>query len=265
MTEVLEEIGSLAKNGYREVVLTGIHLSSYGVEKGNDFTSGKLLQLIQEVQKIHGIDRIRLGSLEPRIITEEFVKGIVQCSKLCPHFHLSLQSGCDTVLKRMNRKYLTEEYYEKVCILRKYFDHPAITTDVIVGFPGETQEEFEATKEFLRKTGFYEMHIFKYSRRKGTPAAAMKDQISEDIKALRSNELLQLEKEMSQKYREAFLHKTVEVLFEEKKVVEGRNCQIGYTKEYIRAAFETNENLSGQVHSGKLTKLSDSDILLFKP
>ena len=149
MTEVLEEIGSLAKNGYREVVLTGIHLSSYGVENGNDFTSGKLLQLIQEVQKIHGIDRIRLGSLEPRIITEEFVKGIVQCSKLCPHFHLSLQSGCDTVLKRMNRKYLTEEYYEKVCILRKYFDHPAITTDVIVGFPGETQEEFEATKEFL--------------------------------------------------------------------------------------------------------------------
>jgi len=226
MTEVLEEIGSLAKNGYREVVLTGIHLSSYGVEKGNDFTSGKLLQLIQEVQKIHGIDRIRLGSLEPRIITEEFVKGIVQCSKLCPHFHLSLQSGCDTVLKRMNRKYLTEEYYEKVCILRKYFDHPAITTDVIVGFPGETQEEFEATNEFLRKTGFYEMHIFKYSRRKGTPAAAMKDQISEDIKALRSNELLQLEKEMSQKYREAFLHKTVEVLFEEKKVVEGRNCHI---------------------------------------
>lgn len=265
MAEILEEIGSLAKNGYREVVLTGIHLSSYGVEKGNDFTSGKLLQLIQEVQKIHGIDRIRLGSLEPRIITEEFVKGIVQCSKLCPHFHLSLQSGCDTVLKRMNRKYLTEEYYEKVCILRKYFNHPAITTDVIVGFPGETQEEFEATKEFLRKTGFYEMHVFKYSRRKGTPAAAMKDQISEDIKALRSNELLQLEKEMSQKYREAFLHKTVEVLFEEKKVVEGRNCQIGYTKEYIRAAFETNENLSGQVHSGKLTKLSDSDILLFKP
>ncbi len=265
MAEVLKEINSLVENGYREVVLTGIHLSSYGVEKGNDFTSGKLLQLIQEVQKIQGIDRIRLGSLEPRIISEEFVKGIAKCSRLCPHFHLSLQSGCDSVLKRMNRKYLTEEYYEKVCILRKYFDHPAITTDVIVGFPGETEEEFEATKEFLQKTGFYDMHIFKYSRRKGTPAAVMEDQIPEDIKALRSNELLQLEKEMSGKYREAFLHKTVEVLFEDKKVVNGKNCQIGYTKEYIRAAFETDENLSGQVISGKLTQLADSDILLFTP
>lgn len=265
MVEVLKEIRNLAENGYREIVLTGIHLSSYGIEKGNDFTSGKLLQLIQEVQKIQGIDRIRLGSLEPRIITEEFVKGIAQCSKLCPHFHLSLQSGCDTVLKRMNRKYLTEEYYEKVCILRKYFNQPAITTDVIVGFPGETQEEFETTKEFLQKIGFYEMHIFKYSRRKGTPAAAMKDQISEDVKASRSNELLQLEKELSRKYRETFLHKKVEVLFEEKKAIEGRNCQTGYTKEYIRAAFETNENLSGQVLSGKLTQLLDSDILLFQP
>lgn len=133
----------------------------------------------------------------------------------------------------MNRKYLTEEYYEKVCILRKYFDHPAITTDVIVGFPGETQEEFEATKEFLRKTGFYEMHIFKYSRRKGTPAAAMKDQISEDIKALRSNELLQLEKEMSQKYREAFLHKTVEVLFEEKKWWKGETVRLDIPKNIL--------------------------------
>lgn len=265
MAEVLEEIRKLAENGYREIVLTGIHLSSYGVGKGNDFVSGKLPDLIQEIQKIRGIDRIRLGSLEPRIITEEFVKKIAQCPGLCPHFHLSLQSGCDAVLKRMNRKYLAEEYYEKVCILRKHFDHPAITTDVIVGFPGETQEEFEATKEFLRKTGFYEMHIFKYSKRKGTPAAAMKDQVSEAVKAARSNELLQLGKEMSRKYREAFLHKTVEVLFEEKKVVGEKNCQVGYTKEYIRAAFETNENLSGQVVSGKLTRLLDSDILLFKP
>lgn len=265
MEEVLKEVRNLAENGYREIVLTGIHLSSYGVESGNDFASGRLLQLIQEIQKIHGIERIRLGSLEPRIITEEFVKGISQCSKLCPHFHLSLQSGCDTVLKRMNRRYVTEEYYEKVCILRRFFEHPAITTDVIVGFPGETQEEFKVTKKFLQKTGFYEMHIFKYSRRKGTPAAAMEDQISEVVKAARSNELLQLGKEMSEKYREAFLHKTVEVLFEERKVVEGRNCQTGYTKEYIRAAFETDKNLSGQVLSGRLTQLLDSDILLFRP
>ena len=264
MEEVLEEISGLAQNGYREIVLTGIHLSSYGVEKGNDFSSGKLPDLIQEVQKIQGIERIRLGSLEPRIITEEFVKRIAGCSKICPHFHLSLQSGCDAVLKRMNRRYLTEEYYEKVCILRKYFSDPAITTDVIVGFPGETHEEFEKTKEFLQKVGFYEMHIFKYSKRKGTPAAAMEEQVPEAVKALRSNELLQLGKRMSERYREAFLHRTVEVLFEEEKTVEGINYQIGYTKEYIRAAFETNENLSGQVLSGEMTQLLTPDILLFK-
>lgn len=265
MEDVLEEVRGLAQNGYREIVLTGIHLSSYGVERGNDFSSGRLLDLIMQIQKIQGIDRIRLGSLEPRIITEEFVKGIAGCSKICPHFHLSLQSGCDTVLKRMNRKYVTEEYYEKVCILRKYFDAPAITTDVIVGFPGETQEEFERTKEFLRKVGFYEMHIFKYSRREGTPAAVMEEQIPESVKALRSSELLQLEKEMSVRYREAYLHRTVEVLFEEEKKVEGINYQIGYTKEYIRAAFETDENLSGQMFSGKMIQLLSPDILLFRP
>lgn len=265
VADVLEEIAGLAKNGYREIVLTGIHLSSYGVEKGNDFSSGKLLDLIQEVQKIQGIDRIRLGSLEPRIITEEFVKGIARCSKICPHFHLSLQSGCNTVLKRMNRRYSTEEYYEKVCILRECFDNPAITTDVITGFPGETQEEFEKTREFLQKTGFYEMHIFKYSKRKGTPAAVMEEQIPEEVKALRSNELLQLEKEMSEKYRDEFLHKTVEVLFEEEITVEGIRYQTGYTKEYIRVAFETNENLSGQILSGKMSQFLSPDILLFKP
>lgn len=264
MTEVLEEIGSLAKNGYREVVLTGIHLSSYGVEKGNDFTSGKLLQLIQEVQKIHGIDRIRLGSLEPRIITEEFVKGIVQCSKLCPHFHLSLQSGCDTVLKRMNRKYLTEEYYEKVCILRKYFDHPAITTDVIVGFPGETQEEFEATKEFLRKTGFYEMHIFKYSRRKGTKAAVMPNQVPEHVKTERSMVLQELEAQMSEKFRQYYIGKNAEVLFEECREIGGKQYFIGHTREYVKAALECGSiscNLENQLIDTKMTGFADAEIL----
>lgn len=265
MEDVLKEISGLAEKGYREVVLTGIHLSSYGMTQGNDFSGSKLLALIQEVQGIQGIERIRLGSLEPRIITEEFAKGIARCSKICPHFHLSLQSGCDTVLKRMNRKYTTEEYYEKVCILRRYFDHPAITTDVIVGFPGETEEEFEKTKEFLKKTGFYEMHIFKYSRRNGTPAAVMEGQISEAVKALRSNELFELEKKMSGSYREAFLHKKIEVLFEEEKIVDGRRCQIGHTKEYIRAAFETGENLSGQILTGELTRFLEPDILLFSP
>lgn len=265
MEEVLEEIRGLAQSGYKEVVLTGIHLSSYGMTEGNDFSKSRLLLLIQAVQEIPGIERIRLGSLEPRIITEEFAKGISECSKICPHFHLSLQSGCDRVLKRMNRKYSTEEYYDKVCILRRYFNNPAVTTDVIVGFPGETEEEFEETKDFLQKTGFYEMHIFKYSKRKGTPAAVMEGQVPEAVKALRSNELLELEKQMSGRYREAFLHKETEVLFEEEKVIGGRKCQIGHTREYIRAAFETGQNLSGQILTGELTEFLEPDILLFKP
>lgn len=265
MEEILEEVRGLAENGYREVVLTGIHLSSYGMTGGNDFSQSRLLMLIRAVQEVPGIERIRLGSLEPRIITEEFAEGIAGCSKICPHFHLSLQSGCDTVLKRMNRKYSAEEYYEKVCILRKYFDHPAVTTDVIVGFPGETEAEFEETKSFLQKAGFYEMHIFKYSKRKGTPAAVMEGQIPETIKAMRSNELLELEKKMSGRYREEFLHKEIEVLFEEEKMIDGRKCQIGHTKEYIRAAFETEESLSGQILTGELIGFLEPDILLFKP
>lgn len=265
MEEVLEEIRGLAQSGYKEVVLTGIHLSSYGMTEGNDFSKSRLLLLIQAVQEIPGIERIRLGSLEPRIITEEFAKGISECSKICPHFHLSLQSGCDRVLKRMNRKYSAEEYYDKVCILRRYFNNPAVTTDVIVGFPGETEEEFKETKDFLQKTGFYEMHIFKYSKRKGTPAAVMEGQVPEAVKALRSNELLELEKQMSGRYREAFLHKETEVLFEEEKVIGGRKCQIGHTREYIRAAFETGQDLSGQILTGELTEFLEPDILLFKP
>ncbi len=264
MKEVLEEVRGLAQNGYREVVLTGIHLSSYGMTGGNDFSQSRLLTLIEAVQEIPGIERIRLGSLEPRIITEEFAEGLSGCSKLCPHFHLSLQSGCDTVLKRMNRKYSSEEYYEKVCILRKYFDHPAITTDVIVGFPGETDEEFEETKRFLQKVGFYEMHIFKYSKRKGTPAAVMDGQVPETVKALRSNEFLELERVMSRRYREAFLHKETEVLFEEEKIINGKKCQIGHTREYIRAAIETGESLSGQILDGELTEFLEPDILLFR-
>ncbi len=265
MEEILEEVRGLAENGYREVVLTGIHLSSYGMTGGNDFSQSRLKMLIQAVQQVSGIERIRLGSLEPRIITEEFAKGLAGCSKICPHFHLSLQSGCDTVLKRMNRKYSAEEYYEKVCILRKYFENPAITTDVIVGFPGETEAEFEETKRFLQKVGFYEMHIFKYSKRKGTPAAVMEGQVPETIKASRSNELLLLDGEMSGRYREEFLHKETEVLFEEEKVIGGRRCQIGHTKEYLRAAFETEENLSGQILTGELIGFLEPDILLFKP
>ena len=281
LSEVLDEVRTLAGNGYREAVLTGIHLSSYGMKKGNDFSKGKLLSLIQEVQKIQGIERIRLGSLEPRIITEAFAAGLKECDKLCPHFHLSLQSGCDSVLKRMNRKYSAEEYYEKVGILRRYFDEPAITTDVIVGFPGEIEEEFEQTKRFLERVGFYEMHVFKYSKRKGTPAAAMDGQVAEEIKARRSDELLALEREMSRQYREKYLHKEVKVLFEEEKVIDGRNCLLGFTGEYIRAAVVKDgalagrctagfmaagaEKLSGQILSGELAGFLTPDILLFQP
>ncbi len=265
MEDVLKEVRTLSANGYREVVLTGIHLSSYGMTGGNDFSQSRLPELIGEVQKVEGIDRIRLGSLEPRIITPEFAEMLAGCDKLCPHFHLSLQSGCNTVLKRMNRKYSAEEYYDKVRILREYFDHPAITTDVIVGFPAESEEEFRETEEFLKKTGFYEMHIFKYSKRKGTPAAAMDQQIEEAVKSRRSGRLMELEEELSERFRKEYLHKNVEVLFEEETSIDGKRYQIGHTREYIRAAYETEENLSGQIFNGTLEKFLLSDILLFQP
>ena len=195
---VVEEVKELVKNGYQEVVLTGIHLSSYGV----DFKEEKedLLSLILAVHEIEGVKRIRLGSLEPRIITEEFVKTISGLEKMCPHFHLSLQSGCDETLKRMNRRYTSEEYYEKCELLRKYFEHPALTTDVIVGFPGETEEEFEKSKAFVDKVDFYETHIFKYSKREGTKAAEMPDQVDEQVKTIRSNVLLTLNEEKQKKF-----------------------------------------------------------------
>ena len=264
MEEVLTEVKGLAAAGYREVVLTGIHLSSYGMTGGTDFSKSKLLDLVRAVNGVEGIDRIRLGSLEPRIITEEFAKGLSECEKICPHFHLSLQSGSAEVLKRMNRKYTPEEYYEKVCILRKYFDDPAVTTDVIVGFPKETEEEFAETERFLEKVGFYEMHIFKYSKRQGTPAAVMQGQVPEEVKGLRSNRLLELEQRMSAEYRKVHLHKEVTVLFEEEKVFGGRTYQVGHTPEYIKAAFETEENVSGRIITGVLTEAVMSDILLFR-
>ena len=260
--EVVKEVTKLAENGYQEIVLTGIHLSSYGMVKGNDFTKSRLLELIQSVNDIEGIRRIRLGSLEPRIITEEFVRGLSKCEKLCPHFHLSLQSGCDSVLERMNRKYTTQEYYEGVQLLRNYFENPAITTDVIVGFPMETEEEFLKTEEFLQKVQFYEMHIFKYSKRKGTPAAVMQGQVPEEIKAIRSNRLLKLNDEMSEKFRENYLNQQVEVLLEEEMILDGIRYQTGYTREYIRVALKTEEDMSGKVITGTLKAFLRPDMLL---
>lgn len=247
--DVISEIKRIAKNGTKEVVLTGIHLSSYGkdLKDGTD-----LLDLIKSVQEVNGIQRIRLGSLEPRIITLEFAQELRKLDKFCPHFHLSLQSGCEATLKRMNRHYTPEEYYEKCELLREVFEHPAITTDVIVGFPGETEEEFEETYKFLEKVNFYEMHVFKYSKRKGTRAAEMENQVPEPIKTKRSNILLELTRECSKRYRSFWIGREVNVLLEEKIVLDGEVYTVGHTKEYVKAAvkgeFSSNTFITGKIN-----------------
>ncbi len=241
--DVLREVRDLANNGYQEVVLTAIHLSSYGVDLENE----NLLSLIQAIHEVDGIRRIRLGSLEPRIITEEFAEAISKLPKICPHFHLSLQSGCNATLKRMNRRYTAEEYYEKCELLRKYFDNPALTTDVIVGFPGETEEEFAESKAFVDKVNFYETHIFKYSKRAGTKAAVMENQVPEQIKTVRSNELLQLDEKKRKQYEDWFRGKTVEVLMEECVTVDGKTMQVGHTREYLKVLLESEEDLQNQI------------------
>ena len=258
---VIAEVERLAANGFKEVVLTGIHLSSYGV----DFEEATgLLELIQAVNAVKGIERIRLGSLEPKIVTEHFASELSKLDKICPHFHLSLQSGCDSTLKRMNRKYTTKEYERGCELLRKYFVHPAITTDVIVGFPGETEEEFAQTKAYLERIHFYEMHIFKYSKRKGTRAAVMPDQIDEQIKAARSEKLIALGHDMSEEFRKFYIGKNEEVLFEEKAVIGDKEYFVGYTKEYVKVAKETDENLENQMVSGRVSGMLTDEILLFE-
>lgn len=258
---VIAEVERLAANGFKEVVLTGIHLSSYGV----DFEEATgLLELIQAVNAVKGIERIRLGSLEPKIVTENFASELSKLDKICPHFHLSLQSGCDATLKRMNRKYTTKEYERGCELLRKYFVHPAITTDVIVGFPGETEEEFEQTKAYLEHIHFYEMHIFKYSKRKGTRAAVMPDQIDEQIKAARSEKLIALGHDMSKEFRKFYIGKNEEVLFEEKAVIGDKEYFVGYTKEYVKVAKKTDENLENQIVSGCISGMLTDEILLFE-
>ncbi|MGN0342875.1 MAG: tRNA (N(6)-L-threonylcarbamoyladenosine(37)-C(2))-methylthiotransferase MtaB [Roseburia sp.] len=247
--DVVAEVKRLAANGYQEVVLTGIHLSSYGKDHGDT-----LLHLIEQVHQVEGIRRIRLGSLEPGIVTEDFVRRLSELEKVCPHFHLSLQSGCDATLKRMNRKYDTARYEEGCRLIRSYYEHPAITTDVIVGFPGETEEEFACTKKFLKKIHFYEMHIFKYSKRKGTVAAGMKNQIPEQIKTARSNELLTLAKKMSAEFREYYTGKQQEVLLEEQLMIEGESYYTGYTREYVKVAARTEENMENQFYTGVIGK-----------
>ena len=240
IADVLREVETLASKGYKEVVLTGIHLSSYGVDFSKEERES-LLSLIQAVSKVEGIQRIRLGSLEPRIITEEFLEGIVATGKVCPHFHLSLQSGCNKTLKNMNRRYSAQEYAEKCELIRKYYPAPALTTDVIVGFPMETEEDFEESYEFVKNIHFYETHIFKYSRRHGTKAAAMDGQLTEAVKVQRSEKLLELHDIRAKEYEEAMIGKTIELLLEEEIEEDGKMWYVGHSREYVRAVIEKTE------------------------
>jgi len=260
--DVLEEVRDLAGNGYKEVVLTGIHLSSYGI----DFDGQRhLLDLIKEVHKVEGIERIRLGSLEPGIITEEFVAHLAALPKVCPHFHLSLQSGCDETLRRMNRHYTSEQYLEGVHILRRYYENPAITTDIIVGFPGETEEEFAETLAFAETAAFAQIHVFKYSRRKGTVADKMPEQLSEQEKAGRSDRLLAVTEQLSETYRRQFIGQVTQVLLEEMTEIDGENYVIGYTSRYVRVAVPIGADgmfEKGAVVFVKLEKQGPHDVLL---
>ena len=258
--DILEEIKGLVSAGYKEFVLTGIHISSYG--------NGSLLELIQAIDCVEGVERIRLGSLEPRIVTKEFADSLSKLEHICPHFHLSLQSGCESVLKRMNRHYTPDEYLEGAKHLRTAFDHPAITTDIIVGFPAETDEEFDKTVQFVKKVDFYEMHIFKYSKRKGTKAAVMPNQVPENMKTKRSAILQEIESESSKKFREHYIGKNVAVLFEEQKEIGGTQYFIGHTKEYVKVAIDTKtingRNVENELISGKITGFLADDVLLMQ-
>ena len=271
LENILSEVKDLALNGYKEVVITGIHLSSYGVDfhqkengqipkynelnKDNAYTNEDLLNVIKNVALIDGIKRIRLGSLEPRLITDKFVEEISKIDKICPHFHLSLQSGCDETLKRMNRQYTCSEYLNGVRLLRNGFNNPAITTDVIVGFPGESDEEFNITKEYLKKIRFFELHVFKYSKRKNTVAAKMKNQVPDSIKDIRSDELINMDNIFTSDFKNSYLNKMVEVLFEEEK----DGIFIGHTKEYIKVGIKTDEDLKGEIR----TLMLDGETLFF--
>lgn len=256
---VRAEVGTLAEAGFKEIVLTGIHLSSYGVDMPDEEIN-TLQKLIVCLHDIPGIERIRLGSLEPRIVTREFVETISALPKVCPHFHLSLQSGSDSVLKRMNRRYTSAEYEEGCRILRKYYKNPAITTDIIVGFPGETEEESAETYEFAQRVNFFEMHVFKYSKREGTRAAVMPNQVQENKKTERSEKLLLLEEKLSKAYRFGFIGTETEILIEETVEINGVPYQVGHTREYVRVALQHDRSLSGQIVRVKLEGFVQDDV-----
>lgn len=279
--DVLREVRRLAAGGCREVVLTGIHISSYGMDfiqkTDGDYLESEsdlrqtaqkrqyLLNLVREIAGTEGIERVRLGSLEPRIITREFAEGLAELPQVCPHFHLSLQSGCDATLKRMNRHYTAEEYYEKVRLLREVFENPAITTDVIVGFPGETEEEFETTAAFLEKVHFFEMHVFKYSVRKGTVAASMKDQVPEQVKNERSARLIEMEQRLSREYRAQYIGKEITVLTEDCAQLAEESWRLGHTQTYVKAAVPAALAGRNELITGCVTGFLTDEILRLEP
>lgn len=267
--DIVQEVQRFADMGYREIVLTGIHISSYGMQTApageraeHDYRpdGSHLIDLIEAVDRVSGIQRIRISSLEPRIITEEFVQRLSKVKSICPHFHLSLQSGCDSVLRRMNRKYTTALYKEKCELIRRYFHAPAITTDVIVGFPGETDEEFETTCRFLSDIHFESMHIFRYSRRTGTKAAAMSDQVDPRIMAERSSRLIALSARMHDEFIEKYKEDVQEVLLEEKTEIDGKEYFCGHSRNYLKCAFPAEGLSAGQIVHGKMTGKNDEVI-----
>lgn len=251
---IVNEVKAIAQESIKEIVITGIHIASYG----KDFTDGtNLINLLEAINQIEGIERIRLGSLEPTLITEEFVDRLTKLEKICDHFHLSLQSGCDETLQRMNRKYTTTQFKEVVARLRNAYPHVALTTDIIVGFPGETEEEFSKTYQFLKEIQFYKMHIFKYSPRKGTKAAIMKEQIAGKVKEERSKQLIALSEENEKMYNSQYIGKEVPVLFEER---EGKYMK-GHTTNYICVKKEEKEDLTGKIKSVKIVKVEDLTLI----
>ena len=273
MEDILQEVRNLTANGYKEIVLTGIHISSYGLDFEHTadeqedyvpFKNSALIDLIEALSGIEGLERIRLGSLEPRIITENFVRRLCKVPQICPHFHLSLQSGCDETLKRMNRHYTTALYLEKCGILRQYFDRPALTTDVIVGFPGETEEEFAQTERFLETVHFSDMHIFKYSKRRGTKAADMPNQIDPQLQSVRSEKLIALGKRMKDDFLEACKDQEQIVLIEEETEIDGTKYMTGHSKNYIRCAFEMDGLVPNMVIKGTINSKLNEEFVCCK-
>ena len=264
---IIDEVNSLAKEGVKEVVLTGIHVSSYGLDLKGDTASNdeaeakNLYELLKLINTVEGIERIRLSSLEPGTLTDEAVEALLFCDKLCPHFHLSLQSGCDDTLKRMRRRYTSKDFADCVKKLREVYEAPAITTDVITGFPGETEEEFERSRDFIDSMDFYEMHVFPYSVRKGTSAEKMEGQLSMKEKSARASELIKISERKAKLYRESFINKKLKVLWETEETVNEKVYMVGHTERYVRAAFPIGGGCSEAPKSGEITEITTKMLL----